>query len=137
MLAIKRNKNCVYQTAYHLVWCPKYRKRILVGKIARELDVQIQIICQHNHWSILAQEIQPDHIHIFLSTPPSISIATAVKLLKGISSRVMLQKFPELKKQFWSGHLWAPSYYAGTAGNVSAKTIQNYIQRTEHLQARR
>ncbi len=115
----------------------KYRKKVVIGEIAKELNIQISTICQHNSWCILAQEIQPDHIHLFLSIPPSISIATTLKLLKGISSRRILQKFPELKKKFRSGHLWSPSYYVGPAGNVSAKTIQNYIQRTEHIQTRR
>lgn len=143
MVEIKRNRNCVYQTAYHVVWCPKYRKPILVGKIAEELCSQIEKICQDNGWPIIAKEMQPDHIHLFLTIPPAIAVATALKLLKGITARRLFEKFPQLKKKLWGGHLWSPSYYVGTAGNVSAQTIRHYIkflkflERTEHIHGRR
>lgn len=137
MVEIRRNRNCVYQIAYHVVCCPKYRKPILVGKIAEELGCQIDNISQDNGWSVIAKEIQLDHIHLFLTIPPAIAVATALKLLKGISARRLFQKFPVLKQRLWGGHLWSPSYYVGTAGNVSAETIQKYIERTEHKRGRR
>ena len=63
--------------------------------------------------------------------------ADAIKILKGSTARKLFVKFPELKKQLWGGHLWSPSYYVGTAGNVSSETIQKYIERTEHIKGRR
>ena len=136
MIKINRNRNCVYQIAYHVVWCSKYRKPILVGKIAEELGCQIDTICGDNDWFVIAKEIQPDHIHLFLTIPPAKAVATTLKLLKGISARRLFQKFPDLKQKLWGGHLWFPSYYVGTAGNVS-ETIEKYIQRTEHIRGRR
>ena len=65
------------------------------------------------------------------------SVADAIKILKGSTARKLFVKFPELKKQLWGGHLWSPSYYVGTAGNVSSETIQKYIERTEHIKGRR
>jgi putative transposase len=77
---------------------------------------------------ILAVDVQPDHIHLFVSFPPPMSIANAVKLLKGISARQLRLIFPELRKRTRSDRLWAPSYYVGTAGHVSADTIRQYIE---------
>jgi putative transposase len=81
---------------------------------------------------MITKEIQVDHVHLFLSIPP----ANAVKILKGVTARKLFLQFPELKQQLWGGSLWAPSYYVGTAGNVSAKTIQMYIERVEHIKGR-
>ena len=137
MLEIVYDRNCVYQTAYHVVWCPKYRKSILIGPIADETKRLIEGICLQRNWSVLALEVQPDHIHLFISIPPATSVADAIKILKGSTARMLFVKFPELKKQLCGGHLWSPSYYVGTAGNVSSETIQKYIERTEHIKGRR
>ena len=137
MLKIIYDRNCVYQTAYHVVWCPKYRKSILIGSIADETKRLVEGICLERNWPVLALEVQPDHIHLFVSIPPSTSVADATKILKGSTARKLFVKFPELKKQLCGGHLWSPSYYVGTAGNVSSETIQKYIERTEHIKGRR
>jgi putative transposase len=131
------NRNCVYQTAYHVVWCPKYRKSILTDKVAERIGAMIDAICAENDWPMITKEIQPDHIHLFLTIPPAIAVATAVKILKGTTARKLFVEFQELKEELWGGHLWAPSYYVGTAGNVSAETIKRYIERTEHITRRR
>ena len=137
MVKIVFQRNCVYQTAYHAVWCPKYRKAVLVGNIATETERLIREICTQRQWDVLALEIQPDHIHLFVSLPPSISVAEVMKILKGSIARTLFVKFPELKQKLWGGHLWSPSYYVGTAGNVSSETIERYIERTEHIKGRR
>ena len=137
MLEIVYDRNCVYQIAYHVVWCPKYRKSILIGPIADETKRLIEGICLQRNWSVLALEVQPDHIHLFISIPPATSVADAIKILKGSTARKLFVKFPELKKQLCGGHLWSPSYYVGTTGNVSSETIQKYIERTEHIKGRR
>jgi putative transposase len=137
MVEIIFNKNCVYQFAYHIVWCPKYRHQILIGAVAVSVSEMIDQICNENEWPVITKEIQPDHIHLFLTIPPAISVASAIKILKGTSARNLFVQFPELKQKLWGGHLWSPSYYAGTAGNVSAKTIKNYIERVEHIVGKR
>ena len=137
MVNVVTNRNCVYQTAYHVVWCPKYRRDVLVGATADAVGEMLDAICLERGWPVIAKKIQPDHIHLFLSIPPAQSVADAVKILKGITARGLFQKFPVLKKRLWGGHLWSPSYYVGTAGNVSAETIQHYIERTEHVTKRR
>jgi len=120
-----------------VVWCPKYRKAVLTGEIPAAFEVMLRDICAEHGWDIVSLEIQPDHLHLFVSIPPSDAVANAVKLLKGITARKLFTHFPELKKTLWGGNLWSPSYYVGTAGNVSAETIQRYIERTGHIKGRR
>lgn len=127
----------MYQTAYHVVWCPKYRGDVLVGGTATAVGEMLDAISLERGWPVIAKEIQADHIHLFLSIPPAQAVADAVKILKGVTARGLFQKFPALKKRLCGGHLWSPSYYVGTAGNVSAETIRHYIERTEHVTKRR
>jgi putative transposase len=131
MVNITFSRNSVYQFAYHVVWCPKYRHRVLTGPIASTVSEMIDQICNENEWPVITKEIQPDHIHLFLTIPPAISVAHAIKILKGIIARKLFVLFPELKRKLWGG------YYAGTAGNVSADTIKKYIERVEHIGGRR
>ena len=109
MLNIVHSRNCVYQTAYHVVWCPQYRKSVLRGGVAQSLRELLESICAERKYEILSLEIQPDHLHLFVSFPPSVSIADAVRVLKGASARMLLMRHPELKNELWAGHLWSPS----------------------------
>ncbi len=97
----------------------------------------LDTLCGERGRAVLSKEVQPDHIHLFLSIPPSIAVADAVKILKGVTARRLFQQFPNIKQKLWGGNLWSPSYYVGTAGNVSAETIRHYIERTEHVTKRR
>ena len=137
MVDVVTNRNCVYQTANHLNRCPKDRRDVLTGTVAEEMGAILDAICAERRWPVISKEIQPDHIHLFVSIPPAIAVADAVKVLKGITARHLFQKFPALKQRLWGGHLWSPSYYVGTAGNVSAETIRRYIERSAHVTKRR
>ena len=95
MVEIVFSRNCVYQTAYHVVWCPKYRRNILTGDVARTLDALLGEICSDRGFVVLSKEIQPDHVHLFLSFPPSHSIADVVRLLKGAAARKLFVAHPE------------------------------------------
>jgi putative transposase len=136
MVDLVINRNCLYQTAYHVIWCPKSRRDVLTGPIAAEAGTLLEAVCCERGWPVISKQIQPDHIHLFVSIPPAIAVADAVKVLKGVSARHLFQCFPALKKRR-DGHLWSPSYYVGTAGTVSAATIQRYIERAEHVTRRR
>ncbi|QGU33639.1 IS200/IS605 family transposase [Thermochromatium tepidum] len=137
MVDIVTKRNCVYQTAYHVIWCPKYRHDILTGLVAEEMGAMLDAICAERGWPMISKEIQPDHVHLFVSIPPALAVADAVKILKGTTARKLFQRFPWLKNRLLDGHLWSPSYYVGTAGNVSAETIRRYIERSEHVTKRR
>jgi putative transposase len=137
MVDLVKNRNCLYQTAYHVIWCPKYRRDVLTGPVAAEVNTVLESVCRERGWPVISKEIQPDHIHLFLSIPPAIAVADVIKVLKGVSARHLFQRFPVLRRRLWGGHLWSPSYYVGTAGAVSAETIQRFIERSEHVTKRR
>jgi putative transposase len=109
---------------------------MLTGEIADRLRGILHEVAQREGMEILALEIQPDHVHCFYSAPPNIAPALAVQWFKGMSARSLLVEFPALRATVKRDHLWAPSYYAGTAGNVSSTTIKRYIERSEHIKAR-
>lgn len=120
--------SAVYNINYHIVWCPKYRKEVLVGEIKTFLEDQLETIAATKGWDVLELQVMPDHVHLFISAPPSDSPTGIVKVLKGVTALRLFKKHPELKEEYWGGHIWSPSYYVGTAGHVSAETIQKYIE---------
>ena len=116
----------VYHIRYHFVWCPKYRWPVLVGAIAPRLRELIHEKVAELGGSVLALEIQPDHVHLFVEMPPKWAPAQIAYRLKGYTSHVLRREFPRLKSRLPS--LWSRSYYVGTAGEVSAETIRRYIE---------
>jgi putative transposase len=124
----QHTKHATYKLAYHFVWCPKYRKKILVGKIAMFLEQEIRRICAENTWTIGAATIQPDHVHLFLSAPPSVSPSQIAHTLKGTTARKVFQHFPLVKKHLWGGAFWSRSYYVGSVGDMSVETVLKYIE---------
>jgi len=121
-------RGCVYNVYYHMVWSTKYRKKVLVGRVEEKLKgLHRQIAAEHS-FDLISQEVMPDHVHLFISAPPKIAPANIVKIIKGTTARKLFLQFPELKKKLWKGHLWNPSYYLGTAGDVSKETIKKYIE---------
>jgi len=133
LVKVKSTRHAKYQIAYHFVWIPKYRKPILTGRIKEFLEELFEKIAQEYGFEILAMEVMPDHIHLFVSAPPKYSPSTIAKIFKGVSAKKLFQHFPELRKEYWKNHLWAPSYYVGTAGQVSAETIRRYIEECQNL----
>lgn len=114
----------------HFVWCPKYRRHLLTGKIRERLEKVIKDVAAGHAWEIIAMEIMPDHVHLFVSVDPLISPHRAVKAFKGRSSRVLRTEFPELRRM---NTLWTRSYFVASAGNALSETIQKYIeQQWEH-----
>jgi len=118
-----RNKTCLIQ--YHLVWCPKRRKPVLVGKIKERLEQIIYEVADELGIKILRLAINPDHLHLFVSAYPTIPVHKIVKRIKGKSSHILRQEFPELLKL---PSLWTHSYFVATIGNVSKETIEQYME---------
>ena len=115
----------------HLIWIPKYRKRVLMGPVAiRARDLLRQIALEHEI-EIISGKVSIDHIHMFISYHPTQNISKIVQWLKGISSRMLLSEFPHLKKQFWGKHVWARGYLAVSSGNITDEMIQQYIEEQE------
>lgn len=93
MVEIVANRNCLYQRANHVIWCPKYRLAVLSGAAADETATLLDAICADRGWAVISKEIQPDHIHLLVSIPPARAVADAVKILKGITARRLFQEF--------------------------------------------
>ncbi len=115
----------------HLIWIPKYRKRVLVGPVAiRARDILRQVAMEHEI-EIITGKVSADHVHMFIGYRPTQSISKMVQWLKGTSSRVLLQEFTHLRKQFWGRHFWARGYMAVSSGNITDEMIQAYIEEQE------
>ena len=121
----KHSRNKVFLINYHLIWCPKRRKKVLVGDIKTRLKQIINEVAKEKNIDILALEIMPDHLHLFVSSHPNILVHNLIKAFKGRSSNLLRKEYPELLKL---PSLWTYSYFVSTAGNVSSETIQKYIE---------
>ena len=127
VLHVGKTRYTHYTITYHLVWLPKYRRSILSGEVQAETKRLLAEWCERHGLTLVALETDEDHLHVFVSAPPRFSPAMLANLLKGYSSRFLREKFPRLKRVCGKEQLWTSSYYVGTAGAVSAETIQRDI----------
>ena len=125
MQAYRRRTTSVSLINTHFVWCPKYRRQVLGGTIKTRLETLIGEVAAELECEILALEVMADHVHLFLSCPPTLAPCQIVFRVKGRVSRKLRQEFPHLRRL---SSLWTRSYFVGTAGNVSADTIRHYIE---------
>jgi len=121
----KHGRNKVFLINYHLIWCPKRRKKVLTGNIKTRLEAIVYEVAKEKGIDVLAFEIMPDHVHLFISAYPDITVHQIIKAFKGRSSNLLRKEFPELLKL---PTLWTHSYFVSTAGNVSSETITKYIE---------
>lgn len=127
MNRLQSGSSCVYEVFYHIVWCPKYRKPVLEKQILSYLKTAIPIICESKEWVLHEMNVQPDHVHLFISAHPKYAPTDIVKVVKGVTGLRLFKEFPSLKREYWGGHIWSPSYYVGTVGSVTKSAIANYI----------
>lgn len=121
----QRDEHRVHLIVYHLIFCPKRRKSVLVGEVGRDCDSLIREKCQQSGWEVLNLAVMPDHVHLFVRVFPTNSAADVVGAVKGYTSHELREKYPDLKRRLPS--LWTRSYFASSAGNVSAAIIEQYI----------
>ena len=127
-MVLQRTSHAVYDTKYHLVWAPKYRKWILRGDIKERVKSVFEEIARNHEFAIDTLEMDKDHVHIFLSFPPRYSIARVVGMLKSISAKVIFKEHPEVKEELWGGEFWEDGYFVRTVGDkVTAEVIRKYI----------
>ena len=112
----------------HIVWIPKYRKRILKGKIKNRIEELLQECADVNRWKIEELNIQEDHVHMVLKFHTDKSVSKIVQLFKGKTSRIIRKEFPELEEFYWGDNFWAEGYFAETVGSVSLEIIKNYVK---------
>jgi putative transposase len=124
----RRSSHTVYDIKYHLVWITKYRKPVLRGAIAERVRDLIREICKARDVEILKGHVSADHVHIFVSVPPHISVSQLVQWIKGKTSRKILAEFKTLSRVFWGRHIWGRGYFVASSGHVTDEAIMNYIE---------
>ena len=127
----KRGPHTVYDIQYHFVWVTKYRYAILKDDIALRVRELIRLICESCNITILNGHVSASHVHLHVSCPPDLAPSKIVQSLKGLSSRLVQQKFPYLRKRYWGKHLWARGYFCAAIGKITEKMIAAYIDQQE------
>ena len=112
----------------HLVWIPKYRKRVLKGNLAKRIEELLRLCAETNGWKIEEMNIQPDHVHLVVQFVPSISVSKMVQMFKGRSSRIIRSEFPELEEVYWGDSFWGDGYFAETVGTCNLEKIKEYVR---------
>lgn len=116
----------VYSCKYHVVWCPKYRRKVLADGVDIRLKSLIQDICVERSFNLIEMEVMSDHVHLLIEVDPQLGIHRAVKLIKGTTSRVLRQEFPWLRSRIPT--LWTNSYFVSTVGGAPLSAIKKYIK---------
>ncbi len=124
----RRTSHSVYDLKLHLVWITKYRKPVLFGNVATRLRDLIREICKSMDVEIMRGHVSKDHVHLFVSVPPYVSVSELTKRVKGKTSRKLMAENRRLAKAFWGRHLWARGYFAASSGNVTDEVIMQYIE---------
>lgn len=128
-------RTCVYNINYHIVWCVKYRRKVLSADISNRLIELLKVVGNEKGFSVVECKVgENDHVHCFVSAPPKISVTQIVKYLKGISGNQPFREYPQLRKSLWKGQLWNGSYFCETIGSTSEENILRYIERQKDCQ---
>ena len=123
-----KSSHAAYDIKHHIMWVTKYCCRVLRGEVALRLRELIRQGCEARGMVIVQGSVGSDHVHLLLSCPPSLAPSKIVQYLKGRSSRLLQEQFPELKKKYWGQHLWGRGYFCATVGSVTEETIRRYIE---------
>ena len=117
-----------HRLMYHIVWIPKYRKRVLKGNLADRIKELLVQCAEVNSWQVHEMNVQVDHVHAIVQLDTKISVAKAVQLFKGGSSKKIREEFPELEEFLWGDSLWSDGYLAETVGRCDEEVIRKYVQ---------
>src|SRR5215216_6414044 len=123
----RHGAHTVFEIHLHLVWVTKYRRAVLAGEVGTRLRELIRQICAQEDVVILQGHVAKDHVHLFVSIPPQVTISRLVQRLKGKTAYKLLLEYPPLRKKYWGQHLWARGYFCRSSGNVTDEEIQRYI----------
>ncbi len=121
-----KNAGAVFSLKFHIVWCPKYRRPVLAGRVDERLKELLTEVATEHGMTIHAMEVMQDHVHLFVEADPTLCVAEIVNRLKGRTSRILRQEFPSLRSRLPT--LWSRSYFAATVGAVSEGTVRRYIE---------
>jgi putative transposase len=123
------SKRATYDVKYHIVWVPKYRKKLLKGEVAAFTKRVLRQVAREYGWEIEEMAVQEDHVHVFLHVPPKFAPARVVQIMKSITAREIFNEFPRLRKRLWAGEFWGDGYFVRSVGDkVTADVIRRYIR---------
>ncbi|MFO7945166.1 MAG: IS200/IS605 family transposase [Anaerolineales bacterium] len=129
MVAYRKGPHAVYDIKYHLVWVTKYRYKVLKGDLALRMRDLIRNICEQHGMRIIKGHVSKDHVHLFVSAPPQLSVSEVMQYVKRKSSRRLQEEYPSLRKRYWGWHLWARGYFCATTGTVTDEMIEAYLEK--------
>ncbi len=127
----KSNHNIVYSCKYHVVWCPKYRRRVLTSEVEERLKAILREVAGERQAEIIELEVMPDHVHLLVEVDPQFGIHRLIRLMKGRSSHHLRQEFPWLKKRLPT--LWTNAYFVSTVGGAPLAVIKQYIENQKNV----
>ena len=131
MVEYRKGAHTVYDLKYHLVCVTKYRYDVMRGEIAIRARDLIRQVCMAREITILKGHVSHDHVHLFVSCPPDISVSKMAQYIKGKSSRLLQQEYPTLRKRYWGQHLWARGYFCASSGAITDEMIKAYIEQQD------
>ena len=130
-MSYKSNNNVFYSCKYHVVWCPKYRRKVLCGEVERRLKELMFETAAELNVEIIEMEIMPDHVHLLMEVDPQFGVHRAVKAIKGKTSRILRAEFASLRSRLPS--LWTHSYFVSTVGGAPLSAIKQYIENQKNV----
>ena len=131
MRKYRTSSHTKYDMKCHVVFIPKYRKRVLIGEVGEAVRDLIRQICTEEDVEIMRGKVAADHVHLHVSYPTSLSVSKMMQKIKGKSSYKLFSKFPQLKKTYWGRHFWARGYLAVSTGSITDEMVQKYIEEQE------
>ena len=127
----RKGSHAVYDIQYHVVWTTKYRYKVLREKVAERLRELLRQGCEARDITIIRGSVGREHVHMLISCPPTLAPAKIMQYLKGRSSKMLQEEFPELRKRYWGQHLWSPGYFCRTVGSATDEMIKQYIEQQQ------
>ena len=127
MRSYNKSSHTVHDLKVHLVWITKYRYKVLIKEIGYRIREIIRQVCDSNQIVIIKGRVSQDHVHVYVSYPPKLSVSDMVKMMKGRSSRKIQEEFPQLSRRYWGKHFWAIGYAAFSSGQITDQMIQDYL----------
>ncbi len=131
LMEYKSNKNIIFSCKYHVVWCPKYRRKVLIEGVDERLKELIKDIAVKYQAEIIELEIMPDHVHLLVEVDPHYGIHRLIRQIKGQTSRILRQEYPWLRSRIPT--LWTNSYFVSTVGGAPLAQIKQYIEQQKHV----
>jgi len=125
---LRTGRHCVFNLHVHLVFVTKYRHGVLTLDALESLGKIFEDVCRDFEAELVEANGEEDHVHLLVHYPPKVPVSKLVNSLKGVSSRLLKKKHPELEKKYWKGKLWSPSYFAGSCGGAPISVIRQYVE---------